>query len=168
MALVPQNVLHFCIIAFCKPKCVLEAIKQFYYFTVSPKFVWKCRGLDISSQKCYSTPSAPTKHASTRCKSTANTKTIMEDNWPLAWFFKKAKLPQKRHALAKSQARGCLFLAVWTKLNYRCIAFQRPKNKLKAKKYERWFLSCGNTSLSENAFILQFYIKRFFWSSDLR
>ena len=92
VALVPQNVLHFCIIALCMPKCDLEAIKHFYYITVNPKFVWKCRGLDISSQKCYSTPSAPNRHASKMCKKTANTKTIMENNWPLAWFLKKPNL----------------------------------------------------------------------------
>ena len=138
---VPQIVLHYWI-ALCKPRCDLEANKHSYYITVNTKFVRKCRGLDNSSQKGYSTPSAPIKHASTRCTSTGNTRTIMENNWPLAWYYKKPN-SQKRHALAKSQARMCSFLVVWTKLDYRYIAFQRPKSNLKAMKHERWLLNSG-------------------------
>ena len=57
-------------------------------------------------------------------------------------ILQKTKLLQKRKALAKSQARKCLCLVVWTKLNYRCIAFHRPKSNLKAMKHESWLLNC--------------------------
>ena len=61
-------------------QCDLEPIELSFYVTVNPKFVSKCRGLDDSSQKGFSTPSAPTKHASERCTSTGNIKTIMANN----------------------------------------------------------------------------------------
>ena len=72
-------------------QCDLEEIKHSFYLTENPKFVWKNRGLDKSSQKGYSTPSTPTERASTRCTSTANTKTLMQNSWPLAWYYKKNK-----------------------------------------------------------------------------
>ena len=138
-------------------QCDLEAIKLSFYTTVNPKIVWKCRGLDNSSQKGYSTPSAPTKYPSTRCTSTANTKAIMENNWPLTWYYKN-QTPSKRHALEKSQAR-CLFLVVWTKLKYRCRAFQRPQGIFKAMKHERWLLNCGKQVWLKMPFYCNFTTK---------
>ena len=52
---VTRNVLHYWI-AMWKPKTELETIKHSYFYTVNPKFAWKCRAFHNSSQKGYSTP----------------------------------------------------------------------------------------------------------------
>ena len=160
MASATRIVLHHWI-ALWKPKSELEAIKHAYYYTVNPKFAWKCRALHNWSQKGYSTHSAPTKQIRTRCTSTGNTKSILENNWQLASHYIKPNSPQKTPCFGKISTKKVL-LVVWTKLNFGCTALQKPESKLKAMKDSNSLLNGENASMSENAFLLQLYIERLF------
>ena len=76
-------------------------------------------------------------------------------------ILEKTKLLPKRNALAKPQARRCLFLVVWIKLNYRCTASQKPRSILKAMKHERWLLNCGKTQVwLKSPFLCNFTSKK--------
>ena len=113
-------------IAFWKPKSNLEAIKHSYYYELNPKFFWKCRAFHDSSREVFSTPSSPTKQVRTRCTSTSNTKTILENIWSFASYYIKPNSSQKTPCFGKIPTEK-VFLVVWVKLNFLCTSFTKAK-----------------------------------------
>ena len=132
---VPRIVLKY-LIALCKPKSYLEAIKYYYSTTEKKKSVWKCRVSDISSQKLFYI-FASTKQERTRCTITGKPKAIFENNWPLALFYMKRNFLQKTPCFGKIPTEKVIPV-VWAKRNFWCEALQRPKSKLKIMKGYSW------------------------------
>ena len=150
-------------IALWKPKSNLEAIKQSYYYTVNQKFVRNSRALHISPQKGYSTPSVPTKQVRTRCNSTCDNKTIFQNNWLLASFYRKPNSAQKTPCFRKIRAERVFLGSRKAELNWNFDVQLCTRQKLiwKQQKMKGYSWIAENTSLSKNA-LLNNYIKRLF------